>query len=113
MTGVHPSWKSQKGAAVAMAAEQLPCSPWEGFSKEAFRNSDLWEPRMRQRMQLVSRPYKFPVLELLPLGIRGLQPARVLRMTPTAVEPRSQSCRGRRDPPCRTSLGPPPPAVPA
>lgn len=48
MKTVMVCFQSQKGAAVAMAAEQLPCSPWEGFSKEAFRNSDLWEPRMRQ-----------------------------------------------------------------
>lgn len=111
MTGVLPSWRSPKGAVEVMAVEQLPCSPKEDFSKEECPSSDLWEPRMLQRIQLVSQLCKSPVLELLPPGLQCLQPAGVLRMIQTAVEPHSRNCRGCRDPPCQTSLGLIPPAV--
>lgn len=49
MIGVLPSSRSPKEAVVAMALEELPCSPREVCSKEECRSFDLWEPRTVQR----------------------------------------------------------------
>lgn len=49
MIGVLPSSRSPKEAVVAMALEELLCSPREVCSKEECRNFDLWEPRTVQR----------------------------------------------------------------
>lgn len=113
MIGVLLSSRSPEGAVVATAPELLLCSPKEVSFKEECRSSDLWEPRMLQRLQLVSRPCKSPALELLLQGLRGLQPVGVLTMIQTATEPPSQNCPGCRDPPYRTSLGPTPPVAQA
>lgn len=111
MIGVLLSSRSPKGAVVAMALELLHCSPKEVSFKEECQSSDLWEPRMLQRLQLVSQPCKFPVLELLLQGLRCLQPVGVLTMIQTAAEPPSQNYPECRDPPYRTSLGPTPPVA--
>lgn len=112
MIGVLLSSRSPKGAVVATALELLLCNPREVSFKEECPSSALWEPRMLQRLQLVSRPCKSLVLELLLQGLRCLQPVGDLTMIPTAAEPPSQSCPGCRDPLYRTSLGPTPPVAP-
>lgn len=113
MIGVLPSSRSPKGVVVATALELLLCNPREVSSKEECRSCDLWEPRMLQRLQPVSQPYKSPVLELPLQGLQCLQPVGVLKMIPTAAEPPSQNCPGCRDPLYRTSLVPIPLAVQA
>lgn len=111
MIGVLPSLRNPKEAVVVMALEQAPCNPREGSSKEECRSSALWELRTFQRTYLVSQPCTFPVLELLPQGLQGLQPVGALKMIQTAAEPHSQSCPGCRDLHYRTSLVLSPPAV--
>lgn len=112
MIGVLLSSRSPKGAVVATALELLLYSPREVSFKEVCRSSALWEPRMLQRPQLVSRLFRYPVLELLLQGLRCLQLVGDLTMIATAAEPPSQNCPGCRDPLYRTSLGLTPPVAP-